>query len=68
MFTLADQQGMLLSPRLSVPGGGPLPKAVPAGHPFTLRLSTVSVGDGKLRYSPAGRSWLAEWDFDVETD
>jgi len=42
---------------------------VPAGRPFTLRLTTVvSVGDGKLRYAPEGGPWLAEWDFDVETD
>lgn len=69
MFTITDEQGMLLSPRVSVVGGGPLPKVVPPGRPLTLQLTTiVSVGDGKLRYAPAGRSWLAEWDFDVETD
>jgi hypothetical protein len=69
MFSITDEQGMLLSPRVTVAGGGPLPKAVPAGRPFTLQLKTVvSVGDGKLRYAPTGGAWLAEWDFDVETD
>ena len=69
LFTITDEQGMLLLPHVSVLGGGPLPKIVPAGRPFTLRLTTVvSVGDGKLRYAPAGGPWLAEWDFDVETD
>ena len=69
LFTITDEQGMLLLPHVSVIGGGPLPKAVPSGRPFTLRLTTVvSVGDGKLRYSPERGPWLAEWDFDVETD
>jgi hypothetical protein len=69
LFTITDEQGMLLSPRLRVVGGGPLPRTVPAGRPFTVQLSTVvSVGDGKLRYAPSGGAWLAEWDFDVETD
>lgn len=69
LFTITDEQGMLLSPRLSVVGGGQLPRTVPAGRPFTLQLRTVvSIGDGKLRYAPSGGAWLAEWDFDVETD
>lgn len=69
LFSITDEQGALLWPQLSVVGGGPLPRTVPIGHPFTLALKTVvSVGDGKLRYSPSGRGWLAEWDFDVETD
>ena len=66
LFTITDEQGMLLLPHVSVIGGGPLPKIVPAGRPFTLRLtSVVSVGDGKLRYAPGGGPWLAEWDFDL---
>lgn len=69
MFTITDEQGALLWPRVSVVGGGSLPKTVPTGRPFTLKLTTVvSVGDGKLRYAPSGAAWLAEWDFDVETD
>jgi hypothetical protein len=69
MFSITDEQGMLLSPRVTAASGGPLPAAVPAGRPFTVQLQTVvSVGDGKLRYAPTGRAWLAEWDFDVETD
>lgn len=69
LFTITDEQGMLLLPRVRVVGGGPLPRTVPAGRPFTLQLSTVvSIGDGKLRYAPSGGAWLAEWDFDVETD
>jgi hypothetical protein len=69
LFTITDEQGMLLPPHVSVAAGGPLPKLVPAGHLFTLRLTaTVSVGDGKLRYVPGHGPWLAEWDFNVETD
>ena len=69
LFTITDEQGMLLAPHVSVLGAGRLPTFVPAGRALTLRLTTVvSVGDGKLRYAPAGGPWLAEWDFDVETD
>jgi hypothetical protein len=69
MFSITDEQGQLLSPHVSVLGGTSLPHTVPAGRPFTLRLSTrVSVGDGKLRYAPTGGRWLSEWDFNVETD
>ena len=69
LFTITDEQGALLLPHVTVAGGGPLPGTVPAGRPFTLSLKTVvSVGDGKLRYAPSGPNYLAEWDFDVETD
>ena len=69
LFSITDEQGELLSPHVSVLGGGTPPHTVPAGRPFTLRLRTrVSVGDGKLRYAPTGGRWLAEWDFNVETD
>ncbi len=67
-FTITDEQGSLLRPRLSA-AAAPLPKTVPAGRPFTLKLrTTISIGDGKLRFAPSGGRWLAEWDFDVETD
>jgi hypothetical protein len=69
LFSITDEQGMLLQPHVSVVGGGALPKVVPRGRPLTLRLTAVvSVGDGKLRYAPQDGPWLAEWDFDVETD
>jgi hypothetical protein len=69
LFSITDEQGQLLSPHVSVLSGASLPRTVPAGRPFTLRLSTrVSVGDGQVRYAPAGGHWLAEWDFNVETD
>lgn len=69
LFTITDEQGQLLSPHVRLLSGGPAPKLAPHGHPLTLQLSTVvSVGDGKLRYAPDRGPWLAEWDFDVETD
>jgi hypothetical protein len=69
LFTITDEQGMMMAPHVTTVDGAPLPSVVPAGRPFTLRLTTVvSVGDGKLRYAPTGGAWLAEWDFDVETD
>ena len=69
MFTITDEQGQLLAPRVTVLGGAPLPSTVPHGRAFTIQLRTrVSVGDGKLRYSPTRAHWLSEWDFNVETD
>ena len=54
---------------LTVLGGGRLPAVAPAGHPFTLVLSTMlPIGSGTLRYTPVGPHYLAAWDFDVETD
>ena len=59
---------MLLFPR-SGSRAGAAPEHRSTGRPLTLVLSTVvSAGDGKLRYAPSGDAWLAEWDFDVETD
>ena len=70
MFTLTDEQGQTLRPRVATAEGRPLPAAVPRGRPFTVRLKSdlFSEGDGKLRYSPVGGHLLVEWDFDVETD
>jgi hypothetical protein len=70
MFTLTDEQGQTLRPRVATTQGGPLPAAVPRGRRFTVRLRSdlFSEGDGKLRYSPVGGHLLVEWDFDVETD
>lgn len=69
LFTVTDEQGLILAPRVTVVGGGPLPRTAPTGRSLTLVLkTTVSIGDGKLRYAPTGGAWLAQWDFDVETD
>jgi hypothetical protein len=70
MFTLTDEQGQTLRPRVTTVRGRPLPAVVPSGRPFTVRLKSdlFSEGDGKLRYAPVGGRLLVEWDFDVETD
>ncbi len=69
LITITDEQGATLTPTLHAASGRRVPAIVPTGRPFTLRLSTkVSVGDGRLRYLPVGNGWLAQWDFDVETD
>jgi hypothetical protein len=70
MFTLTDQEGQTLHPSVATAQGRPLPKVVPRGRSFTVRLKSdlFSEGDGKLRYSPVGGHLLVEWDFDVETD
>lgn len=69
MFVITDELGTILHPRLSVAGGGPVPADVPAGRPFTLVLKTkLPIGTGNVEYAPTGGHWLAEWNFDVETD
>lgn len=69
VFSLTDEKGETLHPRVSAAAGGRLPKTVPTGRSFTVKLKDplVSQGDGKLRYAPSGRL-LVEWDYSVETD
>lgn len=68
-FTISDEQGRALSPRAWVRGGGPVPTTAPAGRSLTIVLAArTSIGDGVVRYAPAGGHWIAEWDFDAETD
>jgi hypothetical protein len=68
-FAITDEQGQTFAPRMTVLGGGKVPAAVPRGRPFTLVLhARTSIGDGKVRYKPAGGRLLVEWDFDAETD
>ena len=73
-FTVLDQQGNNIVPRIRMRGGGRMPGQLRSGHRLTLVLSTViSAGDGSIVYNPtgitrAGRRPLVGWDFIVEDD
>jgi hypothetical protein len=68
-FTILDELGAVHHPRVSGPNGGPVPRRVPAGESVTLTVSAVlPTGAGTLRWTPAGRTPVVGWDFDVEID
>ncbi len=69
MFTISDELGAVHHPKITVRHGGRLPVRLPRGKPITLVLrTTLPIGNGRVRYRPAGRHAVASWDFDSETD
>jgi hypothetical protein len=68
-FTIIDEEGHLHHPHVSAADGGPVPARVAAGRTVTLRIHEVlPTGNGQLRWSPEGRTFVVSWDFDVEID
>jgi hypothetical protein len=68
-FTITDELGAVHRPRITVLGGGPRPQHARRGRPVTLVFHvTLPIGNGRVRYRPAGRHAVASWDFDSETD
>jgi hypothetical protein len=68
-FSFIGEHGQRNGARVTLRGGGPLPKRIVAGHPVTLTLrSVLPVGNGQLRWAPLGGRPIASWDFDVEID
>jgi hypothetical protein len=73
-FTILDQLGNNIVPKIRVQGGGALPEQLDSGRRLTLVMSTViSAGDGSIVYDPAGivkagHKPLVGWDFIVEDD
>jgi hypothetical protein len=69
MFTLLDEQGQVLTPRVSLLGGGRVPADAPRGRSITIVLAARTlIGAGTIRYAPSGGRPLAGWDYDAETD
>jgi hypothetical protein len=66
-FTVLDEQGHQTRPRLA-PGSSRPPAAIGPGQIVRFELRAVmSVGEGVVRWAPAGRV-VASWDFVAETD
>jgi hypothetical protein len=68
-FTFIDEFGHVRHPRVTVMGGGPLPRQVVPGRPMSLKVYDVlPTGDGGLTWAPDGGRPIVSWDFDVEID
>ena len=73
-FTILDQLGNNIVPKIRVKGGGALPKQLDTGQCLTLIMSTIiAAGDGSIVYNPtgiakSGHKPLVGWDFIVEDD
>jgi hypothetical protein len=73
-FTILDQLGNNIVPKIRVQGGGALPTQLDSGQRLTLIMSTIiAAGDGSIVYNPtgiakSGHTPLVGWDFIVEDD
>jgi Phosphoesterase family len=68
-FTFLGEHGERNGARVTLRGGGRLPRRIVAGRPVTLTLSAVlPTGNGQLRWAPLGARPVVSWDFDVEID
>ena len=68
-FAFLGEHGERNGARVTLRGGGRLPRRVVAGRPVTLTLSAVlPTGNGQLRWAPLGAKPVVSWDFDVEID
>ena len=68
-FAFLGEHGERNGARVTLRGGGRLPRRVVAGRPVTLTLSAVlPTGNGQLRWTPMGGKPVVSWDFDVEID
>jgi hypothetical protein len=66
-FSLLDEQGQLHPFRMSVQGGGAVPKFVGPGQKVELILkTTLPEGEGALRWAPDGRNVVAGWIYGLE--
>jgi hypothetical protein len=68
-FTILDELSHLHVPRVTVAGGGALPRSLAAGSTLTVIVKDVlPTGGGQLRWAPTSVKPIASWDFDVEID
>jgi hypothetical protein len=68
-FTVLDDLGHVLHPRVTTMNGGPLPASVAPGRTLSLKVfDVVPTGDGGLAWAPDGGRPLVAWDFQVEVD
>jgi hypothetical protein len=68
-FAFLGEHGTRNGARVTLRGGGRLPRRVVAGRPVTLTVNAVlPIGNGQLRWAPMGGKPVVSWDFDVEVD
>jgi hypothetical protein len=68
-FTITDEYGRTHHPRVTGPGGAPLPRRLLAGQTLHLRIRDVlPTGNGRLHWAPQSHTSVVSWDFDVEID
>jgi hypothetical protein len=68
-FRFLGEHGQRNGARVTLRGGGRLPRRIVAGRPVTLTLSAVlPTGNGQLQWAPLGSRPVVSWDFDVEID
>jgi len=68
-FTILDELSQLHHPRVTIPGGGALPRSLGPGRTLTVIFRDVlPTGGGQFRWAPMGAKPIAAWDFDVEID
>ena len=68
-FSVEDELGQVVHPKVSALGGGPLPREAPPGKSVTISISgALPIGAGQLRWAPEGGTSIVSWDFDVEID
>jgi hypothetical protein len=68
-FSILDELGRLHRPRVTAPGGGPLPATVTPGQTVVLTVrDRLPTGNGQLRWAPGTVKPIVSWDFDVEID
>jgi hypothetical protein len=67
-FTSIDHFGTVYRPYV-VDGQPAVPATVQPGHTVTFQVRAVMrVGEGLMRWAPAGGAVVASWDFEVEND
>jgi hypothetical protein len=68
-FSILTAEGQLVHPALTVAGGKPAPAVLKAGQHLNLTLKTsLTEGDGSVRWAPIGSRVLAGWLYQLELD
>jgi hypothetical protein len=68
-FTILTDAGVIVHPKVTLVGGGPLPAALhPGQHVNVVVSGAVTEGSGSIRWAPLGRKVLVGWIYQLELD
>lgn len=68
-FTVLTDAGVIVHPKVTLVGGGPLPAALHPGQHINLAVKGgVTEGSGSIRWAPLGPKVLVGWIYQVELD